>query len=388
MKKLVIVSNESVFSGIVKCGVAEVTDSLANALSLDYNVFVVCPDGDGVIAKTASTFTQISDGVRSCKFSNVTYYLIARSSWRTLVANVINFIGPDILHNMAEPEILSMLTTRPSKVIYSFDNPKVLRGKENLLLEYDSVTTNSKNFAKVVLENGDALSEVLTKVDFHGVPDGILDTVLAPERGVLLPAKFSPNDMAGKQVCKERLKQTYGIQGDPYICLTMCRLIREKNIEAIIRAIPIIKETGGILLVVGKGAPQYEQKLRSYKRSDGVIFMNRRASPVQAAPMTAGADFYLQPSLMESCGLMPMTASHYGAIPIVTLNGGLADNFNDDNAIVVYKNNMADAISKAAMLYYDEEELSAKRKLCMEQDFSWKTRKLPYIELYEKEMMQ
>jgi glycogen synthase len=33
---------------------------------------------------------------------------------------------------------------------------------------------------------------------------------------------------------------------------------------------------------------------------------------------------------------MPMTASRYGAIPITTLNGGLADNFNDENAIIVY----------------------------------------------------
>jgi glycogen synthase len=40
---------------------------------------------------------------------------------------------------------------------------------------------------------------------------------------------------------------------------------------------------------------------------------------------------------------MPMTASQYGAIPIVTLNGGLADNFNDNNAIVVY-DDLNDAI--------------------------------------------
>lgn len=385
MKKLVILSNESVFSGIVRCGVAEVTDSLANALSLDYDVTVVCPDGNSVHARTAATIKPISDGVKTCVFSNVRYYLIRRDSWLENAVAVVDDIGPDILHNMAEPEILSMLAVRPAKAICSFDDPKRFAGKETVLLDYDSVTTNSKNFAKVLLEAGDELSEVLNKINFHGITDGILDTVLAPEKGFMIHAKYSADEIAGKMLCKQWLKQTYGIQGDPYICLMMCRLIKEKNIEAVLEAIPTIKETGGMLLVVGKGNPAYERELRGLKRSDGVVYVNKWASPVQAAPMTAGADFYIQPSRMESGGLMPMTACHYGAVPIVTLNGGLADNFNDDNAIVVRNDNTIDAVKRAAALYSDKTAFIAKQKLCMRQDFSWKTRKLPYIELFEKE---
>jgi glycogen synthase len=81
---------------------------------------------------------------------------------------------------------------------------------------------------------------------------------------------------------------------------------------------------------------------------------------------------------------MPMTASCYGAIPIVTLNGGLSDNFNEDNAIVVDDNGLSDAISRAAALYADKDALMTKRKVCMDQDFSWTTRKAEYIELYEE----
>ena len=364
---------------------AELTDSLANALSLDYDVIVVCPDGNGAVAKTVSTPIQIDNYVRTCKFSNVTYYMIDPKHWFNRVGELVDDLKPDILHNMAEPETINMLHPRPKKCILNFDSPKQLAGRENLLFEYDSVVTNSKNFAKMLLETGDELSAALSKIDFHGITDGILDTVLAPERGALIPSKFTANDLSGKDVCKERLKQTYGIKGDPYICLMMCRLIREKNVEAVIEAIPTIRETGGILVVVGKGSPNYEKILRSYRLSDGVVYVNRWASPVQAAPMTAGADFYVQPSRIESCGLMPMTACHYGAIPIVTLNGGLADNFNDDNAIIVRDNDVIGAVERAAELYRDKEKLAAKRKLCMEQDFSWRTRKLPYIELYEKE---
>ena len=371
MKKLVILSNESIFSGIVRCGVAEVTDSLANALSLDYEVAVVCPDGNSTHSRAAATVIPVFDGVKTCVFSNVRYYMIDKAAWLENAVKIVDQIKPDILHNMAEPEILRMLTNRPAKALCSFDNPKRFVGKESVLFDYDTVTTNSKNFAKVLLEAGDELAGVLSQVDFHGVTDGILDTVLCPERGFMIPAKYSADEIAGKLVCKQRLKQTYGIQDNPYICLMMCRLIREKNVESVIKTIPTIKETGGILIVVGKGDPTYERELRSYKRSDGVVYVNRWASPIQA-------------SRMESGGLMPMTACHYGAVPIVTLNGGLADNFNDDNAIVVRDNDVVDAVKRAAELYSDKNAMITKQRLCMRQDFSWKTRKLPYIELYEK----
>jgi len=44
---------------------------------------------------------------------------------------------------------------------------------------------------------------------------------------------------------------------------------------------------------------------------------------------------------MESGGIMPMIMSMYGTIPITTLNGGLKDNFNSDNAIIVENNDVA-----------------------------------------------
>jgi glycogen synthase len=53
---------------------------------------------------------------------------------------------------------------------------------------------------------------------------------------------------------------------------------------------------------------------------------------------------------MESGGLMPMTASRYGTIPIVTQNGSLKDNFNSDNAIII-KNDIVESINSAIELY-------------------------------------
>lgn len=385
MKKLVMVTVESVFSGRVLSGVAELVDSLANSLSKNYNVTIICPYSNSVFARTASNLRKIENDIYTCRFSAVDYYMIDSDLWFEKVAYCVEKIQPDILHNFAEPEIIDVLHTRPKKVILTFDHAYYVRGKEEYLLLYDSVTTSSENYAKEVLAVNDTLSNVLSNINFEGITAGILDVAFSPEKGVLISNKYTADNQEGKQSCKQRLIKMYGIQDNPYICLMMCRLVKEKGIEQVFDSIKTIRDTGGILVVVGKGEHQYEQQLRKYRQSDGVVYIDRWASPVQAAPLTAGSDFYLCPSIAEVCGLMPMTASRYGAIPIVTLNGGLADNFNNNNAIIIDDKGIDDAIIRASQLYVDNTLLMNKRKICMEQDFSWTSRKIGYINLYEKE---
>lgn len=388
MKKLVMVSDESLIAGVVKCGIAEVVDSLANSMTADYDVTVVCPEGNSIFIKVLGDATKVNElesGVKTFRISKVTYYMIDLMLWSDKVVQIVDSIKPDILHNFSEIELLSRLQNKPPKVIFTFDNTDCITDREDYLAEYDGTTTVSVSYADSLKCQRSMLSRSLNSTDFRGITNGILDTVIAPEKGLFLPAKFTALNQTGKKACKRRLMETYGIKGDPCIYLLMSRLSEEKNIEGIIDAIPTIKETGGMLLVVGRGNRDYETRLKQFKRSDGVLYVQQWASPLRAAPLNAAADFLLQPSLEESCGLMPMTASRYGAIPIVTLNGGLADNFNEENAIIVDEDNVSDGIIKAAALYADEEALAAKRKICMEKDFSWRTRKQGYIELYEKE---
>ena len=364
---------------------AEMVDSMANSLSKDYDVTIVCPDGNSVFIRNAGDLREIGEGVRACRFSAVDYYLVAPEQWLDKVVKIVEDLNPDILHNFAEPEIISMLSKRPQKVVCTFDQADFVRGKEEFLPLYDTVTTSSVQYAKDVLSVGDFLAKTLESIDFQGITAGILDTVFTPVKGLLIPAGYSAEDQNGKRQCKNSLLKSYGISGDPYICLMMCRLIKEKGLEKVFDVIDTIKQTGGVLVVVGKGNHSYEQQLRKYKHSDGVVYIDRWASPVQAAPLAAGADFYLCPSNTEACGLMPMTASRYGAIPIVTMNGGLVDNFSQDNAVIVDDNGLEDAIQRASELYFDKKALKEKRISCMTSDFSWTTRKQGYISIYEKE---
>ena len=382
MKKLVILTNESMIGGLIKCGMAELVDGLANSLTGDYEVSVVCPDYNGFYSKIGSYVPQEKQNIKLFRLSRVDYCLVDKANWPSGAVDVINSLQPEIFHAFTQPEILEQLNKRPTKTIFTFEDIDYANKYINYISQYDTVTTISNAFAFGIKRMRSPLSSNLASANFQGVSTGIVDTVFSPQNGLLLASKFGPEDQSGKALCKKRMTEVYGIKKDKPIYLTMCRLVKEKGIESILSSIPTIQETNGILLVVGKGESQYEEAFRKFKYTDNVIFLDKWASPIQAIPLTAGADFFLQPSLSESAGLMPMTASRYGAIPITTLNGGLADNFNDENAIIVY-DDLNEAIHQASILYNDKAALYEKRKICMSQDFSWTTRKQGYIDLYE-----
>lgn len=248
----------------------------------------------------------------------------------------------------------------------------------------NSITTVSEHYAQEVLAQKDELSTALSSTDYCGITNGILYSAFSPEKGLLLSAKYNADDQYGKLLCKDRILKTYGIEGNPFICMVMGRLIKDKGIEDILNTVHCIRDNGGFLIIVGKAETPYDKLLKELSRSDGVIFIDRWASQTQVIPMLSGADFYLSPSIVEPCGLMPMTASRYGTIPITTLAGGLADNFNSENSIIIDESGLEGAIGRASELYRNKSALHAKRKVCMEKDFSWETRKKSYIELYEK----
>lgn len=383
--RILYIADESVIGGVVRSGVAEVADSLANAVAETEQVSVICPDGDSLFLRMAFGLRQ-EDGYRTCRLLGVDYYLLPRGGdFLTRAAALADKLEPEVLHNFAAPELLGMLKKRPARCIYTIDQADFVRSKTAALAAYDAVTTVSRAYAAELLARGDALAQTLRGMDFRGIANGILTSVLNPANGLFLEASYKPEDQTGKAVCKEHLLRTYGIQGSPCIYLFMGRLVRDKGLDEMLAAVHTIRDSGGFALFVGKGNKTYEEKLAALKREDGALWVDRWASPMQMLPLLSGADFYLSPSITEPCGLMPMTAARYGAVPIVTLNGGLRDNMDGEIAVIVGvgEDGMEGAVARAAALYGDQEALAAKRKACMERDFSWATRKAEYLEIYK-----
>ena len=75
MKKIIIFSEESIFSGIIKCGIAEVVDSLANCLTDAYEVSIICKDGGAAVGKKAADIIDFAPNVKYAKFLKINYYI-------------------------------------------------------------------------------------------------------------------------------------------------------------------------------------------------------------------------------------------------------------------------------------------------------------------------
>ncbi len=386
MKNLMIVSRESLFAGQSQSGVAEVVDSLAVSLSGRYNITVVAPRGkENAFARMGGGWKPIADGIVGFRLMKVTYRLLESERFGELLAQVSTERPPDVLHNFAEPELLSVFPERPARCVYTIDHVEAVAGKEEALAGYDAVTTVSEAYAKSILRQRSATANTLAGMDFRGITNGIASGVLNPSAGLMLPAKYGPLRQDGKAECKRALLRHYGITGEPIVFLMMARLAQEKGVDAVIAAAHTIRDAGGVTIIVGRGAEEYEAQLRTLTLAeDGVLWRDVWPHVLQALPVLAGADFYLSPSTDEPCGLMPMTACRYGAIPIATLAGGLADNMDEEIAVIVGADGLDAAVLRAVEIYRDRAALRNMRRRAMLRDFSWATRKAGYVDVYEE----
>lgn len=369
MKTLCILTAESVLAGTARSGVGEVADSVANVMTDRCRVTVVCPDGDSVYIRMADNLSERRDGVRRCRLFGVDYVLVERARWPEKALRVIGELRPDVLHSFAPADIWPMHCGRR---VLTMEGPK-LPDIGDLLL-WDTVCSVSGAHAR-------ELSAALV-LPVRGVTNGLLTPVYAPERGLMIEAAYSAEDLAGKELCKRRLLRDYGIEGDPCVMLMMCRFVPEKGVDAALEAVHAIRDAGGVTLFVGRGDPALEARVGALTRADGAIWAAKWANPVQGVGLLAGADFLLNPSVYEPCGLTAMKAARFGAVPITTLAGGLADNMDEEMAVII-RDGLPEAIDRAFELYRDRDALAAKRAAGMSRDFSWRTRRAGYLEVYE-----
>jgi starch synthase len=111
--------------------------------------------------------------------------------------------------------------------------------------------------------------------------------------------------------------------------------------------------------------------------------------------LLAGADILLHPSRFEPCGLVPMYAMRYGAIPVVRSSGGMADTvvdatretlksgtatgfcFEEQNA-----SQLTACTRRALAIYAQPIPWRKLQTSAMRQDFSWDKSAKLYADLY------
>lgn len=249
------------------------------------------------------------------------------------------------------------------------------------------MTGNGAGPASVeLLDRGDELLGILNGVDYED-----FDPATDPH----LPATFDAGDPAGKSVCKFVLQRQVGLDllPDAPLIAMVARVARQKGIDLVRAALDEIFAVGAQVIIVGCGDPDEEDALRSCERAHPGQFAYVCDSDERAARLAyAASDLFLAPSRFEPCGLGPLIALRYGAVPIVRRVGGLADTITDvrsepatgvgfaflDCSAVA----LAETVRDAVEMFRSRARWSAIQNRAMARRFSWDDAGEEYTKAY------
>jgi starch synthase len=264
----------------------------------------------------------------------------------------------------------------------------------------DLLTTVSRTYAREIRTAafGNGLEGVLEErsQDLHGVVNGIDYDVWNPAKDAALPQPYSADDPTGKAACREALREQLGLEAAPGPLVVMVtRLVEQKGLDLVLRALPGILAEGCQFALLGTGDASLETAFEEAAREyPGRMAVRIAYDDELARRMYAGSDCVLMPSRYEPCGLTQLIALRYGAVPIVRRTGGLTDTVTEFDparrtgtgfafdAFAV--DALLDALRRVTSAYRQPAVWKALVKNAMTQDFSWEASAREYVTVYGK----
>ncbi|MEO6377443.1 MAG: glycogen synthase GlgA [Caulobacteraceae bacterium] len=206
----------------------------------------------------------------------------------------------------------------------------------------DHITTVSPNYAAEICtaEGGMGLDGLLRgRADrlsgiLNGIDVGVWNTWDDP----FIPATYGPDDLSPRGVNKAEIQARFGLDVDPRAPLffVVSRLSWQKGLDLLLEAIPALVGEGAQLAVLGTGDPALRAGFlaahAAHPSQVGCIF---DYDENLAHLLQAGGDALLAPSRFEPCGLTQLCALRYGAVPVVSRVGGLADTVIDASPMAI-----------------------------------------------------
>lgn len=278
-------------------------------------------------------------------------------------------------------------------------------GKVNFLkgalIYSDYITTVSRKYALEIQtsEYGFGLEGVLRSR--AGVVAGILNGVdyseWSPDKDRFAAAKYSPADLAGKELCKRDLLKEFGVDPEsklPVIGI-VSRFAAQKGFDLIAQVADRIAREDTIVVALGSGDKEYEDLLRRLNKQFPQKFALKVAyDNVLAHKIEAGADMFLMPSRYEPCGLNQIYSLKYGTVPVVRATGGLDDTIENFDTTTgkgtgfkfhEYSGEaLLETIQHALQVYQDKKAWKQLMKNGMAKDFSWVNSAREYVKVYER----
>lgn len=202
----------------------------------------------------------------------------------------------------------------------------------------DRLTTVSPTYAREITgeENGMGLDGLLRYRShvLSGIMNGIDDTAWNPATDPLIPARFTAAQTARRATNKAALQRRMGLQENPAALLigVVSRLTSQKGLDMVLDQLDGIVADGMQLALLGSGDPDLEQGFTAAAEWHlGDVGCVLAYDEPLAHLIQAGCDALLAPSRFEPCGLTQLYALRYGAVPVVSRVGGLADSVIDAN---------------------------------------------------------
>jgi starch synthase len=314
------------------------------------------------------------------------------------------------IHNMGyqglfPPDTLPLLTLPWELLTISkmefFGQVNFLKGA---LVLSDFVTTVSKKYSQEIqtTEYGFGLEGVLRDraATVTGILNGVDYDEWSPQTDKFAVAKFSSQDLSGKQKCKQDLLRAFGVTNAdanskvPVIGI-VSRFAAQKGFDLIAQIMDRLAREEMIVVVLGSGDKPYEEMFQRLNKQ----FPNKIAAKVAfdnaiAHKIEAGADMFLMPSRYEPCGLNQIYSLKYGTIPIVRATGGLDDTIEPWDARTgkgtgfKFSDYTGEAllatIKQALLAYQDPSSWQMLMRNGMGRDFSWGASAREYGKIYDR----
>jgi starch synthase len=235
----------------------------------------------------------------------------------------------------------------------------------------------------------DALSGIL-----NGIDTAVWNPATDPHIAALYDARTLENRAANKAALQQRLGLR--IAPDVFLLGAISRMSWQKGLDLLLGNLPLVLSDHMQLVLLGNGEPVLESRYRAASESHpdqiGVCIDYDESL---AHLIQGGTDALVVPSRFEPCGLTQLCALRYGAVPIVSRVGGLADTVvdPDENSAGVptgvkfgppTADNLAGALRRANDLFRDKTVWRMMQKNGMSIDVSWRNSARQYTDLYRR----
>jgi starch synthase len=268
----------------------------------------------------------------------------------------------------------------------------------------DRITTVSPTYAAEIQmpDEGMGLDGLLRAraSQLSGILNGIDTSVWNPATDPQITSTFGPMEPEKRVANKVALQRQLGLRvaPDAFLLGVISRMSWQKGLDLLLANLSTIASDGMQLAILGSGDLDLQSHYKAAAESNpDQISASIGYDENLAHRIQAGVDALVVPSRFEPCGLTQLCALRYGAVPIVSRVGGLADTVVDADAGAIAQGtatgvqfgpvtleNLAKAIRRASMLFHDTPIWRNMQRNCMTVDVSWRNSARQYAQLYRQ----